>query len=312
MIPGRVLHRIAAHSCSSKALERVVEPAIADLQVEWARADHAPGRLLSILIDGYIAVLGVIAMSAIETLMRVDDERRALARTFLWSAGATMGAVAVLIVFTVAALPGIPAFLVALIVPTMLPIAIAVGVTLGIACGLAGQTVSHRVKAIVLFAAVLSMVASFGAMRWSTSIPLGNSSLRQSVATALRGRPTVTKGLHEMSLAEAGRQPTLAPGGDLMNMPRRLAWTYHFQPAIAFAPLLLAVLSLSLVNRGARRALVMSTCAAYLVLLVAGEQLVYKGLPPLAGAWLANIVFALAIGVLFVSSGRRAARISVV
>ena len=32
MMPGRTLHRLAAHICSAKTLEHVVEPAIADLQ----------------------------------------------------------------------------------------------------------------------------------------------------------------------------------------------------------------------------------------------------------------------------------------
>ena len=36
MMPGRTLHRLAAHICSAKTLERVVEPAIADLQKEFA------------------------------------------------------------------------------------------------------------------------------------------------------------------------------------------------------------------------------------------------------------------------------------
>jgi hypothetical protein len=68
-----------------------------------------------------------------------------------------------------------------------------------------------------------------------------------------------------------------------MAMPRRLAWTYHFRSSIAFAPLALAMLALAAIARGARRAVVMSACAAYLGLIVAGEALVYRGLPPVAG-----------------------------
>ena len=50
MIPGRALHRLAARLCSAKTLERVVEPAIADLQKEYAapvrRRGHASGFCL--------------------------------------------------------------------------------------------------------------------------------------------------------------------------------------------------------------------------------------------------------------------------
>ena len=35
MMPGTTLHRLAAYICSAKTLERVVEPAIADLQKEY-------------------------------------------------------------------------------------------------------------------------------------------------------------------------------------------------------------------------------------------------------------------------------------
>ena len=38
MMPGRTLHRLATHICSAKTLERIVEPAIADLQKEFAAA----------------------------------------------------------------------------------------------------------------------------------------------------------------------------------------------------------------------------------------------------------------------------------
>ena len=47
MIPGRILHRLAAAVCSAKTLERVVEPAIADLQKEHAQALDVRRRTLS-------------------------------------------------------------------------------------------------------------------------------------------------------------------------------------------------------------------------------------------------------------------------
>jgi hypothetical protein len=291
MIPGRLLHRIAARMCDANRLERIVEPAIADFQNEYAAAMRSARRRISILFDGYVGIVEAIAMSVLETSAVADDQRRALTRTFLWAVGATVCAVALLIVLTVTSLPGVPAFLVALIVPTQLPIALAVGLTLGIAFGLAGRVVSRRTQATVLLVAVLMIVVSFGAMAWSTSIPLGRHQFRQSLSNALGGHVSVTKGLHEVSLAQGRQQANLAPGGDLMAMPRRLAWTYHFRSSIACAPLALAMLALAAIARGARRAVVMSACAAYLGLIVAGEELVYRGLPPFAGAWLANIVF---------------------
>jgi hypothetical protein len=59
MIPGGALHRLAGRMCSAKTLERVVEPAIADLQREYAdgTGDRSALARLWALRGGYIAVL---------------------------------------------------------------------------------------------------------------------------------------------------------------------------------------------------------------------------------------------------------------
>ena len=121
---------------------------------------------------------------------------------------------------------------------------------------------------------------------------MASQTFRQSMAGVVSGNRSVGKGLHEMSVPEAQRSRHLAPGGDLMGMPRRLAWTYHLQLAMSFAPPLLALLALAVIGLGARRAVVMGVCAGYYVLLIAGEALVYQGLAAIAGAWLPNVIFA--------------------
>jgi hypothetical protein len=316
MIPGRLVHRLASHLCEAKALDRVIEPPIADLQHEYSAAlGRTSTERIGILFNGYVAILEAIAMSALDTCSGTDDERHVLTRTFLWSLGMTMSAVVVLILLTVAALPGVPAFFVATIVPLMVPIAVAVGLSLGIAFGLTGRILTRHMKAVVVLAATISIVFSLGATVWSTSIPLMSQPFRQSIAKALGGPANVARGAHEISLSEARQQRHLAPGGDLMGMPRRLAWLYHFRLALLLAPLLLAVFALALIDRGASRPAVMSIGLAYLALIVVGEALVYRGLPPVVGAWLANIVFALAIAGLLVRPRHRAlrgARVSVV
>ena len=86
MIPGVALHRLAAHICSAKTLERVVEPAIADLQKEYASAGAGlASRRVWVLLAGYAAILKVIAMCALSVSLESADERRAVARTLAWS-----------------------------------------------------------------------------------------------------------------------------------------------------------------------------------------------------------------------------------
>ena len=107
-----------------------------------------------------------------------------------------------------------------------------------------------------------------------------------------------------MSSSAARQNRNLAPGGDAMGLPSRLAWTRHLRLAMLFAAPVLALLALALIDRGARRAVVMGACAGYYILLMAGEALVYEGLPPVAGAWLANIVFAIGAIVLLIDRER--------
>lgn len=288
---GHALHRFAAHICSMKMLQQVVEPAIADLQKEYVDAAYqSRSQRLLILLTGYLAVLEVIVMAAIEERLVPNDERRVLFRTFAWAAGATACASGLIIVLTIVALPWMPPYYIALMTPMMLPIALPIGLTLGIAFGLSGRAISPRTRNTILLGAVLAAVFSYGATRWG--IAMASQTFRQSMSSAVGANRTVGKGLHEMSVPEAQRARNFAPGGDRMGIPRRLAWTYHIQLTMSFAVPVLALVALGVIGLGARRAVVMGACAGYYVLLIAGERLVYQGLPPIAGAWMPNVIFA--------------------
>jgi lipopolysaccharide export LptBFGC system permease protein LptF len=171
-----------------------------------------------------------------------------------------------------------------------LPMALPIGLTIGIAFGLCRRQVSRSARRVVVVSAVCITALSFVSTAWVK--PVANQSFRQSVFNAIGGRGIVVKGLNEMSLSELQREARMAPRGGATNMPQRASWTYHLTFALPVAPLILAALTLVLIRRGAKRAAVMSTCVAYYVVLMAGEALVYEGLPPLAGAWMANVLFA--------------------
>src|SRR5688572_29540065 len=95
MMPGRTLHRLATHICSAKTLERVVEPAIADLQKEFAGAERMSRRAW-VLLNGYFAILKVIAVCALNVSSTTRDERQALSRAVAWSVG-SMAAISALL-----------------------------------------------------------------------------------------------------------------------------------------------------------------------------------------------------------------------
>ncbi len=296
MIPGRTLHRLAACVCSAKMLERIVEPAIADLQNEYAEAP-ANARLskVSVLVSGYAAVLEVMAMAALE-MPAVANERRVLMRTFLWAAGVTASAAGLLIVLTLAQTAYVSTtFLnhVAYVTPQALPIAIPIGLTLGIAFGLNGGAVSHRTRKVVLLAALLASAISFGTLEWV--MPAANQSYRQAMYRAWGGRGMVTKGSNEMTLAELRGESNIARGQGEPGKARWLEWNYHLRWALSCATLVLAVFAFALMRRGGtRRAVVMAACVMYFILLFMGEVAIAEGLPPILGAWLPNLTFGLA------------------
>jgi lipopolysaccharide export LptBFGC system permease protein LptF len=291
MIPGRTLHRLAAHVCSARSLQRIVEPAIADFQKEYADVGaHSRAKRAQVLFRGYVGVLEGIAM----TLLSVSEEndRRALLRTVVWAAVATVSVSALIIAITIAAVPVFAPFYIALLTPMALPMALPIGVTIGIACGLCHREVSRSTRLVVVLSAICITAVSFASTAWVK--PVTNQSFRQSVFDAIGGRGVVVKGLNEMSLSELHREARMAPRGDATHMPQRASWTYHLTFALPVAPLALTVLALVLIGRGAKRAIVMVTCVAYYGVLLAGEALVYEGLPPMAGAWMANVLFAFA------------------
>jgi len=71
-------------------------------------------------------------------------------------------------------------------------------------------------------------------------------------------------------------------------------WHHPQWLAVAILTLLLcsadALLTLTLLSHGTRRATVMLICIVYYVLLMGTEALVYEGLPPVFAAWLPNVL----------------------
>jgi lipopolysaccharide export LptBFGC system permease protein LptF len=113
-----------------------------------------------------------------------------------------------------------------------------------------------------------------------------SQALRRSAFSAQTAQDVAGKGIVATTSERRG----------LTRVARHAAWTYHFRTALPFATPLLASVALLLASRGGRtrRAAVMATCVLYFVIVVVAEALIFRidALPPAAGAWLANAVFA--------------------
>ena len=290
MIPGRALHRLAGRICSERSIARVVEPAIADFQKEYADAAlRSPLARAWVLLSGYVGIWEGIAMTALEMCQHVEIDRSALMRALCAAAVATVCASALLIALTIAGTPVFAPFYIALLTPMTLPIALPIGLTVGIAFGLHNRDVTPRTRKMVMASAVLVTAVSFGSMAYVS--PVANQTFRQSVFTAIGGRGVVMKGLHEMSISELQREMRMAPRGEMNELPQRASWVYHLTFALPLAPLVLGGLALVLIGRHTRRATVMANCVGYYVVLMGAEQLVYGGFPPAIAAWSSNVIF---------------------
>ena len=97
MIPGRALHRLAAGICCAKTLEHVVEPAIADLQKEYAIAPNRMHRV-RVLVAGYAAIIKVVGICALRVSEPTGEDRHALGRILVWSVGSVVATTVLLLV----------------------------------------------------------------------------------------------------------------------------------------------------------------------------------------------------------------------
>ena len=312
MIPGRILHRLAAAVCSAKTLERVVEPAIADLQKEHAQARTSGAGRVRALIAGYTAILQVIAMCALSVSLATADDKRAIVRTMAWSFAFTIAFTLALMLPPLSIVDGVGMSIsLAALIPQAVPLAVPIGLTFGIALGMAGRTATRGVAEVILLAALLASIVSFGTIGWI--MPAGNQAWRESIAQEKGIKAPLIKGPSEMSFSELDRQSAVAAAAGNTRIADSYAWSFHLRVALSAASVVLAgLLIATAIRSAAARALIaLLACFAYWALIFIGEGLaVYSPfaptlagtIPPFAGAWLPNLVFVATA--IFIASSR--------
>ena len=303
MRPGRALHRLACWLCSAKSLERIVEPAIADLQKEYADSNGRALRRGWLLFVGYLAVWRVLVMSASGMFASTSEGKGILIRA-VSIAGLSMVAVTVLLMIPPLASwrEFVSPIHLALMVPQAVPLAIPIGLVIGLAFGARGRALSGGTTRAILLVAFLSSIVSFATLVWL--MPAANQEFRQQVFAAMGNRGTVMKGFSEMSVRELEAEIASAKSLGSERGARRVAWHYHLKLSLAFASFVLAMFALATVGRGSllSRALILLSPVGYWLLLWLGQWLgTSTSTPPSVGAWLPNIVFA-TIALLIASS----------
>jgi hypothetical protein len=309
--PGTRLRELAQRLCSRTAMERLIDPALADLQHEYEQAAQGGrvwrGRWIRLAGCAVFWKLTVIAVARYPLRQRTETDERTVWRTVVFSAAAVSVLTAILL------LPALrtvrhrdvvtTARLVLFLVPQALAIAIPVGLVFGVLFGLRGRVATARTQRTIVGLGLASSAAAFIVVAWL--LPIGNQAFRELAA----GR-RVVRGVNELTLGELGSvDASLIWGG---VTPRRQAWEFHFRVALAFAPLALNLMSLGLMTATRRRygrvamAVAASTVAfGYYVLLFTARQDALDGwLSPILAAWAPNLV-CLAVALTLLKCPRR-------
>jgi lipopolysaccharide export LptBFGC system permease protein LptF len=280
---GSLIRAIAARLLDAQAIERVIDPALADFQLESdaAAATGRPWRRRWLWVTTSIA-LGQGAGALVTSLVAT---------------------VAALVLF---ALPPLARFalvdwrLVALVVPSAVPVALPVGLTFGLFVG-RGAPVCARFTRRFVAIAIAASTASFILLSWI--VPDANQLFRERAFSHLVSRH-VEDTAPRRPLARGTNELTIAMLTQRMRADSRqpvspiVAFTYHQHWALAAANVVLVTFALVAIGRWRPRpiagaAIALGTCIAYWLLMECGKQYALGGAwPTAAAAWLPNVVFA--------------------
>ena len=304
--PGERLRAWASRFVSANAMTRVVDPAIADFQLDYATAklERRIWGACWTRLTGTFSVLNALRQVAThETWQEVAspsaDDRRVGIHLAGWCA------LTLLLVTCLLAGPASLLFaerlsadrlwVVSLLVPQALPVAIPIAVAIGVAIAVGGRQMSRHLLVIMVALAITSSAASFFTIGWIA--PAANQVFRE--ATALP-RSILTKGSNELTLGEL-RTATRTPlYGDFYGdrlYRARAQMRYYMRFALPCAPLVLTLATLAFRSgalRRWRRGLAgLAVCGAYYSLMLVGEVGAIRGvMPAIAGAWLPHAALA--------------------
>jgi hypothetical protein len=316
--PGGRLRALAARVCAPATRELLIDPLIADLQFEHARATRAGRRWRArrLRLSACIAFWKTLGLCA---------TRRAVVGTRAWAAadnhamGRTLGYSAAIITALVLLLALLPLFAVLrrtdvhpgglsllYLVPQAIPIAFAFGLPLGILLGVRGRPSTRRIQWSVVGLSIVGAAFTFAVCAWV--LPEANQAFRESLFNPprflARGANELTFGELRARLEELDRQSGLDSTSPFL-------YSYHARLAASAAPLIWGIFAL--VVSSVTRRTVLSTvvvvvagityiaCASF---IIDGDATLYPWLPLRYVIWLPNLLFALMTLGLWMASRR--------
>jgi hypothetical protein len=280
--PGARLRALATRLCSGRAMERIVDPAIADLQHEYETAtrEGQRWRARAALCAGYVAVVKVMAICGLRSLF-TDAARTGDGGALRRSAGiALVTGVLFTVIMVLPPLQGtrvpdgvsrVAVFV--FLIPQAIPVAIPFAVGLGILYGLRGRAPTRSLVSGVAAIGLVGCVSSLVLVEWV--IPDANQAFRETMAGTI-GK--LTRGPGEVRLSE------LFARSDPYS-----AQLFHLRTALCFAAIVFGVLTLALAPFIRRRITAVLTAVSCAVAYVEWAWIVDRTGP---GEWISIAVAA--------------------
>jgi hypothetical protein len=260
--PGTRLRSLAARVLDPSTMERLIDPAIADLQSEHADA-LAHGRVWQARrarLAGYLAFWKVasIGISRASSRALIAPHDGAVGRTIRFCGYATT---AVTLFFMLPAWNSLShrghrltIFLA--LVPMALSVALPMGVVFGVLYGLRGRAATARVRHAIVGLAVVCSLAMIVFVGWI--LPVSNQLFRE----VMFGGP-LAPGTNELTIVELWHE---ARNRVVMTViTGRYAFEFHLRLALAFAPLALGLFSLGMATAKRKASSILAVGAFALV-----------------------------------------------
>jgi hypothetical protein len=313
--PGQWLRAAAARVCTRQTLDRVIDPIVADIQLEHREAVRTgrSWRAVWIRISGYCAFWKAVGLLAVQTGPRalwtgVMSDDWMLGRMILYS---VLAFVTVSLLLT--ASPAIDLYsrvqnlrLALLLLPQAVALGIPVGLSVGIVCsGYDPRTRAGRTRGVL----VLGVAGTLLAFAVMLSFPVANQAYRLEMANQIEGRGitsySLPRGPNELSLSELATRSEAADAPGLSNIARRYMRAYHLRFALPAGTFVLGLLAVAICGAIRGRALrllaVVIAIGVYWAILASGER--QTNLPTFLAVWAPNaVLMAIALAVLKVSS----------
>jgi hypothetical protein len=287
--PGSWLRAFAVLLFRPPTIERLIDPIISDLQIEYNATLGGSWRRRGVLLRAYCGFWKALAIHTVLSVGGGSAERNEFRRAIAFSCLAC--AIGTVLLALPPLVNGIrlptgkthQLMLALTLIPQALPISIPVGVCIGIMSAGCGRTLTRRHLLNTLMIGFTAACVVWVVLEWG--VPLGNQTFRDIViAEVTDGRVVhIEPGLNELGFSGLARRKDVAA-----------VRHYHLLWALSFAAIPLAMFTLAtgarLRHPVSRGSVILLMLFAYYVLLWVSHSSLRHGAPILV-TWAPNVVF---------------------